>query len=67
MLEQTDGPTLDCLGHERMICVGTSALGHVPGRIPFQTFDVNQKTHQFSDGQRGVSVVQLDGNLKTKT
>ena len=66
MFEQTDGPTLDRLGHQRMICVGTSALGHVPGGIPFQTFDVDQKAHQFSNGQRRVSVVQLDGNLKPK-
>ena len=64
MLEQTDGPSLDCLGHQRMICVGTSPLGHVPGGIPFQTFDVNQQTHQLSNGQRWMSVVQLNGDLE---
>lgn len=43
--------------------VAAMALSIVTYNIPRQSFDVDQNPHEFGDRQRGMRVVQLDGNL----
>jgi hypothetical protein len=63
MFEKANGPSFNGFWHQCMIGVRTGSLCHLPGGVPFQSFDIDQQTHQLSDGQRGMSVIQLNGHL----
>ena len=62
-LEEADRPGLQGLGHQRVVGVGQGAHGQVPRLVPAQPGLVEQDPHQLGDGQRGVGVVELDGDL----
>lgn len=46
-----------------MVSVSERLADDAPGVIPLKTFQIHKYTLQFRDGERWVSVVQLDGNL----
>ena len=66
VLQHTGGPAFQSLGKDGVVSVSTSPGTDIPSIGPCQPFNINQDTHQFWDGQRGMSVIQLQSNLKVK-
>ena len=62
-LEQADRPVLQRLGQQRVVGVGQRPPRQVPGLVPAELRLVEQDPHQLGDGQRGMRVVELDGDL----
>jgi len=46
-----------------VVCVSERLADNVPGFIPLETLQIYKDTLQFGDSERGVGVVQLDGDL----
>ena len=44
-----------------MIGVGNRLARHLPGRVPTKLVFIYQQSHQLSNRDRGVCVIQLDG------
>ena len=61
--KKRDRPLLQRLGQQRVVGVGQGPHGQVPGLVPAEPGLVEQDAHQLGDGQRGVRVVELDGDL----
>jgi hypothetical protein len=61
--EQSDRPGLQRLGQQGMIGVGERPDGQVPCFVPAQVGLIPQDAHQLGDGQRRMSVVELDRDL----
>ena len=64
--EQVDGPFLKCLCHDRMVRICAGLCRHIPCFFPAQSFLVDEKTHQFRNGNSRVSIVHLDDNFLIK-
>jgi len=47
-----------------MIGVGQRVGGDVPRRVPLHAVKIDENTHQFGDGETGVSIVELHGGLR---
>ena len=50
-----------------MVGVGKGSHTQIPGLVPFQFLHVHKQSHQFRNGQSGMSVVQLYGSLEGET
>ena len=46
-----------------MIGIGQRALRQIPGVVPAEAGVIDQNPHQFRHGQRGMRVVELNGDL----
>ena len=66
LLEQADGPLLQCFRQQGVVGVGEDLVADGPGGIPVQVFLVHQHPHQLGDGHCRVGIVELDGNLRGK-
>src|SRR5262245_38116280 len=62
-LEPRYWPPFQGLGQQGVIRVGQGPLGKIPGLVPRQVPLIEQNPHQLGDGQRGVRVVELDGDF----
>ena len=62
-LEDVHIPLLQSLGHNGVVGVGKDLLADLKGLIPVKAALVQQDAHHLGDGQRGMGVVQLDGDL----
>ena len=60
------GPPLQGLGQHGVVGVRKDLRAHLPGLRPGEALQVKENPHQLWDGHGGVSVVQLDGNLRTE-
>src|SRR5215831_10766072 len=59
-------PFLESLRQERVICVGQDLLREIPSLVPSKMRLIEQNPHQFGNGHRRMSVVELDGRLVSK-
>jgi len=62
-LEDVHVPLLQCLGHDGVVGVGEDLLADAECLVPVKAALVQQDAHHLGDGQCGVGVVQLDGDL----
>ena len=65
-LQHGDGPALQGLGQNGVVGVGARPVHQLERLVPRQTLKVNEDTHQLRDGQRGMGVIQLNGNLQSR-
>ena len=63
-LEQFHRPLLQSLRHQRVVGVTTDRLRDLPGFVPLHAMLVDERAQKFRHRQRGVSVVQLDGDFR---
>ena len=61
-LEHVQRPGFQRLGQQGVVGVGQRCHGNLPGLIPAEAPLVDQQPHQLGNGDRRVSVVELDGN-----
>ncbi len=64
--EHGERPLLQCLGQERVIGVAEGAARDVPSLVPAHRLFVHQQAHQLGDGNGGMGVVELHGELLVK-
>src|SRR6266446_3741558 len=64
--EERDRPALKGLRHECVVGIRKNSVRHLPGLVPIQLMLVNQEAHQFGDGDRGMRVIELHGELLGK-
>ena len=62
-LEEGDRPAFESLGHEGVVGVAEGAHDDAPGVVPLEVFLVEEDAHEFGDGEGGMGVVELDGDL----
>ena len=62
-LHQPHGPGFKRFGEQGVIGVRQGIDGDFPGRRPLDAVFINQDAHQFRNGDRGMGVVELDGNM----
>ncbi len=62
-LEQRDGPLLQRLRHQGVVRVAHRRLRDLPGLLPREVALVDEDAHQLRHRERGMGVVQLDGDL----
>ena len=62
-LEQFHRPGLERLRQQRVVGVAETRLGHFPGLVPGDGVLVDQDAQQLGDGDGGVGIVELDGDL----
>src|SRR5262249_8592356 len=62
-LEQVDRPLLERLWEQGVVRIREGAYGEVPGLLPAALPLIEQDAHQFGDRERGVSVIELNGNV----
>ena len=65
-LDHGDRPALQGLGEQGVVGVGKRLGAYVPRLFPAHLLVVQQNAHEFGDGERRVSVVELNGNLTHK-
>ena len=63
-LQQRDWPLFERLRQQRVVGICHARLGDPPGRVPCQVALVDEKTHQFSHGEGGMGIVQMNGDLR---
>ncbi len=56
-------PALDGLWQQGVVGVGARVGGDVPSGVPAEALQVHEDAHELGDGERGVGVVELDGDL----
>ncbi len=66
LLEQADRPLLQRFRQQGVVGVGEHLVADGPGRFPGQPLFVHQHPHQFGDGDGGVGIVELNGDLGGK-
>ena len=59
VLEERDGPLLQCFRQDSVVGVAESGLHDCPSLVPLQTFLIDQDALEFGDGHCRVCVVQL--------
>jgi hypothetical protein len=57
VLEERDGPLLQCFGQDGVVGVAESGLNDGPGLVPLQTLLIDQNALELGDGECGVCVV----------
>ncbi len=62
-LEEGDAPFLERFGEQRVVGVGEGPGDNVPGCLPRHAVFVMENAEEFDDGDGGVGVVELDGDL----
>lgn len=63
VLEEWNGPFLQCFGEHGMVSV-SKGLGHdVPCLVPLKTFEVDQNALQFHNRKSRMGIIELDGYL----
>ena len=62
-LEQGHGPGLQGLREQGVVGEGEGPAGDVPGLVPGHGMVIHEHAHQFRDGDGGMGVVELDGEL----
>ena len=62
-LEQLHRPGLQRLRQQRVVGVAEGRLRHLPGLVPGDGVLVDQDAQQLGDGDGGVGIVELDGDL----
>lgn len=65
MFQHAHRPSFQCLRKECVIGVGECSNANVPCLLKTQSLHINQQSNQFGNANRWMSVIQLDGNLKT--
>ena len=63
LVEETDAPFLERLGHQGVVRVGEGPRHDPPGLVPGHSVLVVQDSLEFDHGDRRVGVVELDGDL----
>ena len=61
--EHLQRPALQRFAHHRMVGIGETIAGHLPGVLPGQAFLVEQNAHQLRNRQGRMGVVDVDGDL----
>ena len=61
--EEADGPAFEGLGHEGVVGVAEGAGDDGPGVVPLEALVVEEDAHELGDGEGGMGVVELDGDL----
>ena len=56
-------PLLQCLAHDGVVGVGKDLAADVEGSVPLIAALIQQDAHHLGDGDGGVGIVQLDGDL----
>ena len=62
-LNQRHGPFLQRLGQDGMVGISKRRSHNLPCNIPLEIFDIDEDTLQLDDGERGMGIVQLNGDL----
>ncbi len=63
LLEQADRPLLQRFRQQGVVGVGEDLIADLPGGRPVQPLFIHQHSHQFGNGDSGVSIVELDSDL----
>src|SRR4051794_8825415 len=58
--KEWQGPLLQCLRQQSMVCICKSLCRNTPCRIPVHAMDVDKQPHQLSYSDRRMCIVQLD-------
>lgn len=66
VLEERDGPLLQCLRQDRVVGVAESLADDVPGIIPVEALNVDENPLQLRNSQGWVGVIELNGDLRWK-
>ena len=66
MLHEPDGPLLERLGKYGMVRVEEGLGDDGPGIIPANFLLIDEDAHELDDGERRVSIVELDGDVCEK-
>ena len=62
-LEQGDGPFFQGFAQQGMVGITEGSDRNFPSFVPSYMFFVDEYTHQLSDGDGGVGVIELDGDF----
>ena len=65
MLQQRDGPLLERLGKYGMVRVEEGLGDDGPSIVPANFLLIDEDAHELDDGERRVSIVELDGVVWT--
>ena len=61
--QQIGLPHLQCLWHQRVVGVTERRAGQLQRPLPWQPVHVDQQAHELGRRQRGMRIVEMDGNL----
>ena len=63
VLNERNGPLLQCFRKDGVVGVPESILNNAPRLIPLKTLNVDKNPEKLRNGEGWMSVVQLDRNL----
>jgi len=63
ILEHGNGPGLKSLGKNGVVGVSEGLVADSPSFVPIKTLKIDEDTHELSDGDGGMSIVKLDGDI----
>ncbi len=62
-MQQVHVPGFQCFRQDGVVCISKGFATDIPSLCPGQVFFIHQDAHQFRNGNGGMGVVQLNGNL----
>ena len=66
LTEDVDGPSLQGLGHDRVVGVGDRGKGDLKGEVEVDALLVHENAHELRTTHRGVRVIGVDGDVVGK-